>query len=401
MAVDHHRRLVEKLVFKKSFPQVPVTDALLELVRFAYTEQEAAVACGLGWVPAPARLVARRTGLPAAEVAAVLKDMAERLFILAVNVKGLRLYGLMFMVPGVFELQMMRSKQPGADRAWFAEFARRFEQAYEEFISWSRPGAEKKDLRFGRIIPVEKALTDSRKVIPYQSELFSEIADRNKSFCIVNVCACRQEQTLLGKGCGRGMDVCSAVGVLADMVIAKGLGRRVDRQEYLEVKARAASQGLINMVDNLRDPLQVCSCCSCCCGLIRVVKTMNTPNFVTDSRFVALFDSEACIGCGKCAKACPMGAIEIRDEKASVNPVRCLGCGVCVISCEKQKAVSLAEQKDYRAPSADIASYYAERLSELTGQGPSLFRGLAMDAVGLFLRNAPLSLSGPRYPGMK
>jgi len=68
------------------------------------------------------------------------------------------------------------------------------------------------------------------------------------------------------------------------------------------------------------------------------------------SRFIAVVDEEACIGCQVCVDRCQFDAIQMvkpesakksKKLKASIDPDACFGCGVCVLGCDKAEALSM------------------------------------------------------------
>jgi Pyruvate/2-oxoacid:ferredoxin oxidoreductase delta subunit len=312
-----------------------------DILEILFTPEEAELASRMPVVPTPLSALVARTGLNEAELTSRLDAMADKGVVMDMPGRETREphYLLAPPVVGFFEFSMMRSKD-SIPKQRMAEALHAYtigdDTFAREMFSTSTV--------VGRAAVHETVIseTDLPEVLDWEKA--SSIVGDSKRLA-VSLCYCRHKAQHLGHACDNPADICLTLEGGADYVVRHDFGRSVDRVEGLELVARARELGLVHMVDNVRDrPTYLCSCCGCCCGQLSAIRRFDLPA-VVPSGFEAVSVSDTCTGCGRCAKACPIGAIALRPEfhdgaprsllVSQVDRERCIGCGLCAGACRK------------------------------------------------------------------
>ena len=119
--------------------------------------------------------------------------------------------------------------------------------------------------------------------------------------------------------------------------------RLISKEEAKDALERSYAANLVQIGENVREhPAFICNCCGCCCEALQAARKFSPMQPVATTNYIPRVTLEKCIGCGKCAKVCPILAIAMKEkeqegENDTKRPVIdtdiCLGCGVCARNC--------------------------------------------------------------------
>ena len=147
-------------------------------------------------------------------------------------------------------------------------------------------------------------------------------------------------------------DVCLTFDNVARSLAEHGeYARLISKEEAKDALERSYAGNLVQIGENVREhPAFICNCCGCCCEALQAARRFSPMQPVATTNYIPEVSLETCIGCGKCAKVCPILAVKLEEreqdgeEKAGKQPVIdteiCLGCGVCARNCPT-KAIRL------------------------------------------------------------
>ncbi len=354
MVTRSHHLLAKRLT--KSPMKPLVNDLFLEILEVLFTEEEAAILSHLPVMPATAGKIAKKAKRPVRVVRPILDKLGEQGFIFAGG-DDERKYFLLGFLPGIFEFYTVM----GPDD----EKKRRFAELYEVYqdAEFLTKLAGKRPVKITRIIPIQQSLSHSPGVLP--SDQFREVLDRHDAWAVAD-CACKKQNHLIDIGCDKPMEVCMQFGSAARGAAEMGFSRLVSKEEIYDIVDQAEEAGLIHVTDNVEFPHISCNCCGCCCMALEGVNKFNTAQMFIDSRFICEHDPDKCVACGKCAKACPVGAPHLYEKELKFQHWRCIGCGVCIPKCEKD-ALRLVPRPERKPVPRNYGQMIVDSVGQLTG----------------------------------
>jgi len=346
----------------------PSTGTMMEILGLCFSPREAAIAAKMPVRPRTLDALAKTMSMDPGELGAILDEMAFKGLVMDIRFRDEVRYILSPTVTGFFEFTFMRAGSDHPNRRLankrLAELLERVMFEEPDFMKRAFPAGSSTPL--GRALVHESALDEADR---------SEVVDYNAATAIlkeakslgVGVCYCRKKEEHLGKACDAPQDVCLSMGKSVDYLVRRKLAREISTSEALDIVEKCREAGLVHIVDNVQNrPSFMCNCCGCCCCMLKGLTSWGLDSALASSGYVASVntgdadeeDAGKCVGCGKCAKACPANALSLSGGKeagnkkpqASVDRKICIGCGVCVSACQTGAIAMTACEKRFHTP---------------------------------------------------
>jgi electron transport complex protein RnfB len=337
----------------------PPTESGVEIrmLKRLFTPGEARVVLALSMIPEPAGVVHRRIRreMSLEKLREALENMAERGLIVRLSGAGEPRYGKSPLVVGFYEAQVNRLTEA---------FERDFVQYLDEAFGAALHSQRTQQMR---TVPINQPIPLPDRPVARHDDISDYVRACEGPFAVMN-CICQQGKDLVSEPCRVTGDRehCLTFGSAARMMVERGIGRSISRDEMLAFLQRADRDGLVLQPQNTQRPLFVCCCCGCCCGVLTTAKKLPRPAEFFGTNYHAEVASDACQECGTCATRCQMEAASDGDGPATVDLSRCIGCGLCVSTCPSG-AMRLVAKPHEKVPPEDMAKLYMQMYRERYG----------------------------------
>jgi Pyruvate/2-oxoacid:ferredoxin oxidoreductase delta subunit len=324
------------------FPQgAPPSETLYKILGVLFSEKEAALVAQLPIKPFTVGIASRVWKMDEAAAHKVLNELASRAILLDIEHDGKQEYVLPPPMAGFFEFSLMRTRGD-VDQKLLGELYYQYLNVEEDFVKQLFFSTE---TRLGRVFVQEEVLTNDNEVQILDFQRASHII-KTASHIGISTCYCRHKMHHVGKACDAPMDICMTFNGTASSLIKHEYARQVEVSEGMELLHEAYENNLVQCGENVREGVSfICNCCGCCCEAMVAARKFGMLHPVQTTAFIPKVNEESCSSCGRCVKACPIGAIEKTGSSVKINEDICLGCGVCVRSCFK-KSLHLESRKE-------------------------------------------------------
>ena len=325
----------------------PTSETWYKILQVLYTEKEAKWVAKLPVRPFTLKKAAKIWGTTEAKAEKLLDHLCEKALMVDSEYKGQRQFTMPPPMAGFIEFALMRTRGD-IDQKYLSELYYQYMNVEEDFV---------KELFFstetplGRVFVQEPVLMNDKTNHILDYERATHIIEEAK-YIGVGTCYCRHRMYHAGHPCeiNAPWDVCLTFDNVARSLAEHGeYARLISKEEAMDVLERSYDSNLVQIGENVREhPTFICNCCGCCCEALQAARKFSPMQPVATTNYIPKVHTDKCVGCGKCAKVCPILAISMEEEQAEgknkkhpvIDEEICLGCGVCARNCPT-KAIEL------------------------------------------------------------